>query len=139
MFCGSNSGRLVTRDEIAETVNASAHHVGHVVSCLAHMGLLHTVRGRSGGLALALPMDKINIGHVFKEMESDLPIAECFDPETNTCPLADVCLLRDAIQDASAAFYARLDQVTLAQIVENNTPLLDMMCQNPIGCSRNTA
>ncbi|PIE10146.1 MAG: Rrf2 family transcriptional regulator [Rhodobacterales bacterium] len=129
MYCGANQGRLVTREEIADTVNASAHHIGHVVGRLSHMGLLNTVRGRAGGLELARPMDEINIGHLFRDIEGDVPLAECFDAESNTCPLHAVCLLRKALERAAAAFYATLDEVVLRDLVEDNTGLEALMCQ----------
>lgn len=127
MHCAVNIDRLVTREEIADTVNASAHHTGHVVGRLSHLGLLHTVRGRSGGLTLAQPAGHINIGSVFRDLEGETPIAECFAQETNTCPLKDVCLLREALAKAAEAFFAELDRITLRDIVENNLPLIEMM------------
>lgn len=131
MCCAANAGRLVTREEIAETVNASAHHIGHVVGRLSHLGMLNTVRGRSGGLKLSCPPRQINIGTVFREIEGDVPLAECFDPATNTCPLHAVCLLRRALEAASDAFYATLDGVSLADLVDGNTGLHDLMCFAP--------
>lgn len=128
MCCGANNDRLVTREEIADIVNASAHHIGHVVGRLSHLGLLHTVRGRSGGLELARPMENINIGQVFREIEGEVPLAECFDPSTNTCPLHAVCLLRKALEAAADAFYGTLDKVTLADLVDGNTGLSTLMC-----------
>lgn len=128
MCCGVNADRLVTREEIAETVNASAHHVGHVVGRLSHIGVLRTVRGRAGGLELAAPMNRINIGRIFREMEGEVPLAECFDLETNTCPLAGACLLRKALEAASRAFYAKLDEVSLADLVDGNETLAALMC-----------
>lgn len=128
MCCGANAGRLVTREEIAETVNASAHHIGHVVGHLSALGVLNTVRGRAGGLELARPMDQINIGMVFRAIEGALPLAECFDMETNTCPLHAVCLLRQSLEAAAEAFYGTLDKVTLADLVEDNSGLSTLMC-----------
>lgn len=128
MYCGANQGRLVTRDEIARTVNSSAHHIGHVVGRLSHMGLLHTMRGRAGGLELGRPMDQINIGQVFREIEGDVPLAECFDLTTNTCPLHTVCLLRSALEQAAEAFYSTLDRVSLYDLVDGNTGLEALMC-----------
>lgn len=137
MYCAANNSRLVTRDEIAQAVNASTHHTGHVVGQLAQVGAITTVRGRSGGLRLAAPMADINIGQVFRHLESHLPIAECFDMDTNNCPLAGACKLRDALAAAAEAFYASLDQVALSDIMSCNVPLLDMLqCDGPrIACS----
>ncbi|PWG17448.1 RrF2 family transcriptional regulator [Salibaculum griseiflavum] len=123
MFCAVNEGRLVRSGEVAEICNASANHVARVVNLLHAGGFIETVRGRTGGLRLAAPADRISIGEVFRVFESDIPFAECFYPATNTCPLAGECRLRPALSRALAAFYAELDKVTLSDLVKGNCGL----------------
>jgi Rrf2 family nitric oxide-sensitive transcriptional repressor len=61
---------------------------------------------------------EINIGTVVRETESDFFMAECFNKENNTCPLTPDCLLKAKLGQATAAFLAVLDTVTLASILE---------------------
>ena len=77
-------------------------------------------------------MSQIVIGEVFRVLESDMPLAECFADVDNTCPLVDACRLRHAIADAAEAFYARLDRVSLDALVCENTPLFDLLA--PSSC-----
>ena len=126
MFCGANAGRLVTKSEIAARCNTSESHLAQVINQLAQLGFLHTQRGRSGGIALARPMDRIVIGDVFRQLESNVPIAECFADVDNTCPLIDACRLKLAIADAAEAFYAHLDDISLDALVCDNNALLDI-------------
>ena len=63
------------------------------------------------------------MGQVLRAFEADLPFAECFDLETNTCPLHEACMFRDALMDALEAFYATLDRKSLKDLVENNEAL----------------
>ena len=123
MFCAVNEGRLVRSGEVAETCNASANHIARVVNLLHAGGFIETVRGRTGGLRLAAPPEQISMGEVFRVFEADIPFAECFDPETNTCPLIGTCRLRHALTRALAAFYDELDGLTLADLVEGNCGL----------------
>lgn len=123
MFCAVNEGRLVRSGEVAEICNASANHVARVVNLLHAGGFIETVRGRTGGLRLALPAERISIGEVFRVFEADIPFAECFDPVTNTCPLAGACRLRDSLTRALAAFYHELDRLSLADLVDGNCGL----------------
>ena len=127
MFCEVNSGRLVTKAEIAECCNTSENHLAQVINQLGQLGYLHTQRGRNGGLELGRPAEEIVIGEVFRALESHVPLTECFADVDNTCPLVDACRLRLAIQDAAEAFYAHLDQVTLATLVCDNDPLKAIM------------
>ncbi len=133
MFCGANDGRLVTKSEIAARCNTSENHLAQVINQLGQLGYLHTQRGRNGGIALARPMAQIVIGDVFRQLESGVPLAECFADVDNTCPLVSACRLRLAIADAAEAFYAHLDDITLDALVCGNDPLLEILA--PTGCA----
>lgn len=127
MFCAANTGRLVTKAEIAKRCNASENHLAQVINQLAQLGFLHTQRGRNGGLELGRPADQIRIGDVFRVLEAPVPVAECFADVDNTCPLKDACRLRTALSDAVEAFYGSLDPITLDELVCSNVDLLDIL------------
>jgi len=138
MFCGINDGRLVTKSEIAEACNTSENHLAQVINRLSQLSFLHTQRGRNGGMRLSRPMSEIMVGDVFRAIESGVPITECFDAQENTCPLIDVCRLRDVIARATEAFYASMDDVTLADLVCENDGL-NALLTVPISCPRAVA
>lgn len=123
MFCAVNPGRIVRKHEIAEACNASENHLAQVVNTLAQRGFIETQRGRAGGLRLARPMDQIGVGEVLRAFEAVLPFAECFDLDTNTCPLHEACLFREALESALEAFYASMDRHSLADMVADNEAL----------------
>jgi len=102
--------------EIADAFGISENHLMKVVHRLAQEGLLHTQRGRGGGLRLAQDPLHTTVGSVVRVIEDDMTIVECFGPDS-TCPLAAGCLLASALDRARAAFLAQLDGVTLAQLV----------------------
>lgn len=133
MFCAAHPDRLVTKSEIAERCNASENHLAQVINQLAQLGYLHTQRGRNGGLALGRPATEIAIGDIFRALEAPVPLAECFADVDNTCPLKDACRLRTALNEASNAFYATLDPITLDSLVCDNVPLMDILAP-PVSC-----
>ncbi|WP_171101084.1 MULTISPECIES: Rrf2 family transcriptional regulator [unclassified Ruegeria] len=133
MYCAAHPGRLVTKSEIAEVCNVSENHLAQVINQLAQLGYLATQRGRNGGMTLAKAADQIRIGAVFRDVEGELPIAECFADADNTCPLTAACRLRLALQDAAQAFYASLDHITLDALVCDNAPLLKIL--QPLACA----
>ena len=132
MFCATNEGRLVTKAEVAERCNASENHLAQVINQLGQLGYLHTQRGRNGGIQLGRPMAEIKIGDVFRQLESSVPIAECFADVDNTCPLVEACRLKLAIAGAAEAFYMHLDDITLDELVCGNHKLIEIM--SPIAC-----
>jgi Rrf2 family nitric oxide-sensitive transcriptional repressor len=131
MFCAAHTWRLVTKAEIADVCKASENHLAQVINQLGQMGVIHTQRGRNGGLELARDPKEIEIGPIFREMESPVPLAECFADADSTCPLVEACRLRLALQDAAEAFYDRLDGVTLDGLGCNNTALLNILAPEP--------
>ncbi|MEP1768364.1 MAG: Rrf2 family transcriptional regulator [Sulfitobacter sp.] len=138
MACAVNDNATIRTAEIAAKCNASSHHLLQVVNRLRAQGFVATTRGRYGGIQLARAMHEISIGDVFRTFESTTPFAECFDQQSNTCPLSSTCRLRSYISRALEAFYLELDQVTLADLVEGNcglASLLDMMPAEPVNCA----
>ncbi|PIE16176.1 MAG: transcriptional regulator [Rhodobacterales bacterium] len=131
MYCACNPGRLVTTAEISRSCNCSAHHAAHVVQQLHATGNIVTLRGRGGGIRLAKPMDRISIGSVMRQFEANIPIAECFDPDTNTCPLAPICRLHSYLARAQEAFFHELDMVTLQDLVQGNCGLSELLGMRP--------
>lgn len=134
MYCAANPDRLVTKSEIAKVCNISENHLAQVINQLSQLGYLSTHRGRNGGMALARPADQIRIGSVFRHVEGDLPLAECFADADNTCPLTEACRLRIALRDAAEVFYASLDEITLDSLVCDNAKLLTIL--QPVACVR---
>jgi Rrf2 family nitric oxide-sensitive transcriptional repressor len=102
--------------EIAEAYGVSENHLMKVVHRLAQEGLLHTQRGRNGGLRLAADPAKVRLGGVVRRIEDDMALVECFT-EASTCPLTQGCALAAALDQARGAFIAELDRYTLADLV----------------------
>src|SRR5206468_1266833 len=90
---------------------------------LGLLGLIETVRGRSGGLRLGREPDKINLGEVVRKTEPDFSMVECFDKERNDCILAPACELQGVLRQATSAYLKVLDSVTLADLLKNDARL----------------
>lgn len=127
MYCAANQDRLVTKAEIAERCNASENHLAQIINQLGQLGYLHTQRGRNGGLTLGRPASDIQIGDVFRALESSVPLTECFADVDNTCPLTEACRLRTALADAANAFYETLDPISLDSLICDNLPLMEIL------------
>lgn len=133
MFCAVNKDSLVRKQDAAQAVNASENHLAQVINKLGQEGFIITQRGRHGGFRLARAASAIRVGEVFRAFESGLPFIECFSTH-NTCPLKAHCVMRSHLSRAVEAFYAALDEVTLADLTECNTglqALLEMDSMRP--------
>ena len=114
--------RKTTIDEIADAYGISRNHLMKVVHNLAKAGRIETTRGRSGGMVLASRPETINIGQIVRQCEGHTTLVECFGPD-NTCCIAPACTLRLALAEAQEAFFAVLDQYTLADLARPSRSL----------------
>ncbi|NOC45554.1 MULTISPECIES: Rrf2 family transcriptional regulator [unclassified Ruegeria] len=112
-------------DDVVRVHGLARPHIVKIVHELGRAGYLETTRGRGGGFRLAKPAEDIVIGDVIRLTEGPLDVVECFNPEKNTCPLIGICKLSQAIQKATRAFMAVLDDLTLADIAANRGELLN--------------
>ena len=108
---------------IAGSFEVSEHHLTKVVHFLGKQGWLANVRGKGGGLELAMPPELIVIGQVVRETEGGAVPAECFASGGGNCCIASICRLSSVLDEAVNAFYAALDRYTLADLVQNRQSL----------------
>ncbi len=133
---------LIRVDDVVRVHGLARPHIVKIVHHLGRAGYLETQRGRGGGFRLAMAPDQIIVGDVVRLTEGPLELVECFNPEVNTCPLIGVCKLSRALQKATRAFMAVLDDLTLADIASNRGELLariiplEQGAEPPMGSAR---
>jgi Rrf2 family nitric oxide-sensitive transcriptional repressor len=120
---GTHPDRLLTIAEIASALAISENHLMKVVHRLAQLNLLETLRGKGGGLRLAHPPARINLGAVLRQTEQGQPLVECFQQQDSPCRLLPACALPPILRQAEAAFYAELDRHTLADLLHQPGPI----------------
>jgi len=113
--------RRVHTREISDAFGISKNHLVRVVHALAARNFVVAVPGRNGGVALATAPDKIRLSDVVRACEPNMHLVECFDKESNTCPIVPVCGLKAPLRAALDSFLATLDGYTLADAVRKAT------------------
>ncbi|WP_374350765.1 Rrf2 family transcriptional regulator [Chitinimonas sp.] len=108
----------VTIAEIASQFAVPHNHLVKVVNRLGKLGWLNATRGRNGGLRLAASASSLKLGAVLSGLEETTQLIDCHNPP---CPLGGGCLLKAALNAGLAAFYARMDEYTLADVSAQGT------------------
>ncbi|MDR0247334.1 MAG: Rrf2 family transcriptional regulator [Burkholderiales bacterium] len=112
---------LVTRREIASAHDISDNHLMKVVHFLSRNGYIETTRGKGGGMRLARTPEKINIGKLVYDCESDIPLVECFKCDNrsrnDSCRLSGICVFKNYLAEAHQAMYKTLGYYTLADVI----------------------
>ncbi len=127
LYLGCHPTKLVSVDEISRAYGISRHHLVKVVQTLTDLGVVDAQRGRGGGMRLAMRPSEINVGWLIRRTEPHFNLVECFDPETNTCPIAPACGLKGALQRARQAFLAVLDEYSLDQLLNRRQELAGLL------------
>lgn len=123
IYTAINDDALVNISTIAVTYGISKSHLMKVVTALVKGGFLHSVRGKGGGLRLAAPPNRINIGSVVRHLEP-MQLVECMG-ENNECLITPSCRLTGILGGAMKSFFTYLDGFTLQDLL--NKPTYDLL------------
>jgi Rrf2 family nitric oxide-sensitive transcriptional repressor len=115
---------LTRVDQVAAAHGVSRAHIMKIVHELGKAGYVETVRGRGGGFRLAHDPAEITVGEVVRLTEAPIELVECFNADTNSCPLIGVCRLSTTLDAALDAFLQVLDGVTVADLAGNRGDLV---------------
>jgi Rrf2 family nitric oxide-sensitive transcriptional repressor len=115
--------KKATIAQVARAYSVSEHHMVKVVHLLGKAGFLKNSRGKGGGVELALPASRINVGRVIRLTEGKDMLAECFEPSTNTCRITGSCRLQRVLREAAESFHRVLDRYSLEDLVINQVRL----------------
>ncbi len=117
IYLAVHPGRPVSLSEMSRAYGVSSHVLVKVVQLLIEDGAVASIRGRHGGFRLEKPPGEINVGALVRRTETTWDVVECFNRDTNTCPIEPACGLKGALTRAQRAFLGVLDDYTLADFL----------------------
>jgi len=123
IYLAADTTRRATIAEIAAAYGISENHLVKVVHFLGKRGWIETVRGKGGGITLAMAPAQLNVGRVVRDTEGAAQPAECFSEDGGRCVITSACRLKNVLGEAVKAFYAVLDRYTLEDIARNRAAL----------------
>ena len=126
LYVNVHNDRLVNIQEIADAYGISKNHLTKIIYQLGKLGYLETIRGRNGGIRLAMEPGEINIGQLVRKTEEDFNIVECFGGDHSGCPITSICTLKGVLNQALFAFLEVLNSYTLEDISKNKIKLKEL-------------
>jgi Rrf2 family nitric oxide-sensitive transcriptional repressor len=127
MHAALRSPALATVDDVAEAYEISRNHLGKVVYELSQKGYLITRRGIGGGFTLARLPSQICVGEVIRMTEQDEIVIDCVSRANEPCAVFPAWRLRKVLAEAAGAFYAALDQYTVADLVKRGREMRELL------------
>ncbi len=102
-------------DAIAQQQNLSPKYLHSLLSSLKNAGLIHCIRGKSGGYVLTRNPDEIHLNKVMVALEGPLVFAECV-PEPELCADSDGCVTREFWGNLGSAIETYLSDISLGSL-----------------------
>ncbi len=117
----------VPLSEIAKRQNISFKYLEQLTRKLKNASIINSQRGPFGGHMLAKPPHEITIGDIVRVLEESTAITDCAEEDKKLCGIcnkAGDCLSRWVWIEASKAMFNRLDEITIASLLQiNNTEI----------------
>lgn len=128
----ADEGQSLNIPEIAASEGLSVPYVAKLLSVLRQAGLIESVRGRAGGYRLSGTPAEVHLGAVLMALGEPL----FADPgycqkhpgtETDTCVHMGSCTLRALWQTLDLWMRRALDQITLADLLQNEGRITELL------------
>ncbi|OGP72253.1 MAG: hypothetical protein A2Z73_04305 [Deltaproteobacteria bacterium RBG_13_60_28] len=102
---------------IAIRQGISVKYLEQIIIPLKKARYVKSVRGPKGGHTLAKPPEEITVGEIVALLEEGTSLVECSHKET-FCERSQTCPTRRVWRDAARALFAKLESITLADLLE---------------------
>ena len=122
----TEEGLMSTRD-IAAMQNLPFNHLAKISRWLTHENYVESVRGRHGGMRLALSPNAISIGALLRKSEQGVPLVECMKKGGECCVMTPACGLLPILDEAQEAFFAVLDTKTLQDVLDGKRGMKNLI------------
>ncbi len=118
IYMATSKQELFTVEQLAEVLDVSEHHLKKVVYKLAKTQYVTSMKGRGGGIKLAVLPEDINLGDVLRITEENLYLVECIHSGTMCSFIGDrTCKLKGVIIESTNKFIEEFGKYSLKDVL----------------------
>jgi len=117
LFRLAESDEYLTMKEVAEKEEISPDYLEKIFTELEKAGFVKSKRGPSGGYALAMKPEKINLRMILESLEANLSLVECID---ESCKRITDCPVAPTWKRLDQEVKSKLELITVKSIVDKN-------------------
>ncbi|MBI2958015.1 MAG: Rrf2 family transcriptional regulator [Chloroflexi bacterium] len=103
--------------DVARRQSVSVRYLQHLLTPLIKAGIVKSVRGAHGGVALGRAPEDIRLGEVIELLEGSMAPVECVD-DPSACERTAGCVTRDVWAELKKAMTDVLDSTTLKDLAD---------------------
>ena len=112
------AGARLSASELAQETGVPLPTTQKLMGRLAAEGLLTSVRGASGGFALARPADAITLADIVEAVEGPIAMTMCADGVNHDCALDAHCRVKPHMGVVGNAIRGALGAVSLTELAQ---------------------
>ena len=114
-------GDVVPARRVAKDMDIPVRFLPQVLGDLSRAGIVEARLGRAGGYRLSKPASEISFLDIIEASEGDARRQTCV-LTGKPCDGTDPCDVHDLFYDAQEAILARLDDVSVADVIDGRAP-----------------
>lgn len=95
----------------------SLKYLEQIVTPLARIGYVRSVRGAQGGYTLTMPSEDYTVGMILRTIEGSLAPIACLSHDAPPCPRQPLCVTVEVYRRIDDAIDQVVDHITLADLV----------------------
>ena len=115
----AEDGEVVPARRIAKEMDIPVRFLPQVLGDLSRAGIVEARLGRAGGYQLSKPASEISLLAVIEASEGDARRQNCVITGKD-CGVGELCEVHDVFSEAQNAILARLDDVSVAEVVKDS-------------------
>jgi FeS assembly SUF system regulator len=112
------AGARLSASELAQETGVPLPTAQKLMGRLAAEGLLTSVRGATGGFALARPAETISLADVVEAVEGPISLTQCSDGVNHDCALDAHCKVKPHMGIVGNAIRGALGAVSLTELAQ---------------------
>ena len=112
------AGARLSASELAQETGVPLPTTQKLMGRLAAEGLLTSVRGATGGFALARAAEKITLADIVEAVEGPIALTMCSDANNHDCALDKVCHVKPHMGVVGNAIRGALGAVSLTELAQ---------------------
>jgi len=93
-FASDRTSSVHAAKDLAAEARIPAPTVSKILKILAHVGVLESHRGATGGFSLARPAAEVSVAEVIEALDGPIAMTECLGEEAGTCDIESGCPVR---------------------------------------------
>jgi Rrf2 family protein len=116
-------GIVVSRKEIARSMDIPNQFLGKIAQQLSRSGILEIVQGPKGGFRLSISPEKVNLLDVVESVMGEIFLNDCI-LRPDACGRSYTCAVHFVWQKARNQLRETLREATFAKMIEDETCML---------------